>query len=100
MLEQRTVWMNAEKGMNPKVLVVEDEPSLVDTLEYSLTRQGYHVIVAMDGVKALEAARQGTARFDRFRCDVTGIGWIRGMPNPAPGDECSYPHVDGPYRRG
>jgi DNA-binding response OmpR family regulator len=44
--------------VNPKILVVEDEPALVDTLEYSLTRQGYDVTVATDGVKALEMARQ------------------------------------------
>ena len=40
------------------VLVVEDEPALIDTLEYSLTRQGYRVHVAADGVKALEVARR------------------------------------------
>jgi len=43
--------------MNPKVLVVEDEPALVDTLEYSLKRQGYDVTVAGDGGVALEKAR-------------------------------------------
>lgn len=41
-----------------KVLVVEDEPSLVDTLEYSLRRQGYDVSVATDGRQALDEARQ------------------------------------------
>ncbi len=44
--------------MNPKILVVEDEPALVDTLEYSLTRQGYAVSIAKDGFKALEIARK------------------------------------------
>lgn len=44
--------------VNPKILVVEDEPALADTLEYSLTRQGYEVSVAGDGLKALEIARQ------------------------------------------
>lgn len=43
--------------MSQKVLVVEDEPALVDTLEYSLSRQGYQVTVAGDGGKALEVAR-------------------------------------------
>ena len=41
-----------------RILVVEDEPALVDTLEYSLIRQGYEVSVATDGLKALEIARQ------------------------------------------
>jgi DNA-binding response OmpR family regulator len=48
----------AEASAGQKILVVEDEPSLVDTLEYSLTRQGYTVRVATDGVRALEAARK------------------------------------------
>jgi len=42
---------------NPKVLVVEDEPALLDTLEYNLTEQGYSVSTAKDGLQALEIAR-------------------------------------------
>jgi DNA-binding response OmpR family regulator len=49
---------NGEQGIRQKVLVVEDEPSLVDTLEYSLARQGYDVKVATDGAKAIETARR------------------------------------------
>jgi DNA-binding response OmpR family regulator len=41
-----------------KVLVVEDEPALVDTLEYSLARQGYTVCTATDGAQAIEVARR------------------------------------------
>jgi DNA-binding response OmpR family regulator len=41
-----------------KVLVVEDEPTLLDTLEYNLVNQGYDVCTAADGHKALEVARQ------------------------------------------
>jgi DNA-binding response OmpR family regulator len=44
--------------MSEKVLVVEDEPTLVDTLEYNLSRQDYEVVTAMDGREALEVARQ------------------------------------------
>lgn len=44
--------------INPKVLVVEDEPALLDTLEYNLAKQGYSVSTANDGIKALEIARQ------------------------------------------
>ena len=29
--------------MEPKVLIVEDDPTLLETLEYSLKRQGYQV---------------------------------------------------------
>ncbi len=41
-----------------KILVVEDEPSLVETLEYNLARQGYQVCTARDGLTALEVARR------------------------------------------
>ena len=44
--------------MNPKILVVEDDPTLLDTLEYNLTRQQYQVYTAIDGVAALQVARQ------------------------------------------
>lgn len=45
-------------GPSPKVLVVEDEPALLDTLEYNLTKQGYSVVLAKDGLTALSVARQ------------------------------------------
>ncbi|MFO7743583.1 MAG: response regulator transcription factor [Anaerolineae bacterium] len=44
--------------MSEKILVVEDEPTLVETLEYNLSRQGYDVSAAMDGPEALEIARR------------------------------------------
>ncbi len=44
--------------MSEKVLVVEDEPTLLETLAYNLTRQGYVVETASDGQTALDKARQ------------------------------------------
>src|SRR6476469_2587678 len=41
-----------------KILVVEDEQTLVETLDYSLRRQGYDVVTAMNGRAALELARK------------------------------------------
>ncbi len=41
-----------------KVLIVEDEPTLLETLEYNLTRQSYEVCTATDGPTALEVARR------------------------------------------
>ena len=40
-----------------KILVVDDEPTLVATLKYNLEREGYHVITAADGEAGLSAAR-------------------------------------------
>ena len=39
-----------------KILVVEDERALVETLDYSLRRQGYEVYTATDGRAGLDAA--------------------------------------------
>ncbi len=44
--------------MGKKVLVVDDEPTLLETLEYNLARQGYEVCTATDGRMALEVARR------------------------------------------
>lgn len=44
--------------MSDKVLIVEDEPALVEALAYNLTRQGYTVVTATDGLAALDVARR------------------------------------------
>jgi DNA-binding response OmpR family regulator len=43
--------------MPVKILVVEDEPALLDTLTYNLVHQGYEVENASDGEAALISAR-------------------------------------------
>jgi two-component system OmpR family response regulator len=40
-----------------KVLIVEDDRTLLDVLKYNLTKEGHDVITASDGVKALDVAR-------------------------------------------
>ncbi len=44
--------------MAEKVLIVEDDPTLLETLEYNLTHQGYQVSKASDGIAGLETARR------------------------------------------
>jgi len=41
-----------------RVLVVEDEPSLLETLAYNLKREGYQVLTATDGLEAVEVAEE------------------------------------------
>jgi two-component system OmpR family response regulator len=41
-----------------KILVVEDDRNLLDTLEYNLRREDYDVITSEDGEEAIEAARR------------------------------------------
>lgn len=40
------------------ILVVDDEPILRDTIAYNLRREGYEVVLASDGVEAIDLARQ------------------------------------------
>jgi DNA-binding response OmpR family regulator len=44
--------------MSEKILIVEDEPALQETLSYNLNRQGYQIEVVGDGQAALKAARE------------------------------------------
>ena len=46
--------------MKPHILIVEDEPPLVELLRYNLEKEGYLVDVAEDGVAALERVRGST----------------------------------------
>ena len=41
----------------PTILLVEDERVLAETLRYNLEREGYQVLLASDGVQALDMAR-------------------------------------------
>ena len=46
--------------MDPvRVLLVDDERDIVDTVKYSLELRGFHVDVAFDGEAALKKARSG-----------------------------------------
>jgi len=40
--------------MNQKILVADDEPNIVISLEYLLKREGYTVLIARDGQEAME----------------------------------------------
>ena len=46
--------MSLEK---PKILVIEDEPAQVELLRHNLTKQGFDVIVEMDGQDGVHTAR-------------------------------------------
>jgi DNA-binding response OmpR family regulator len=46
--------------MGGTILLVDDEPTLLDTLAYNLRGSGYHVVTAAGGAAALEQARAST----------------------------------------
>jgi two-component system OmpR family response regulator len=41
-----------------KILIVEDDRNLLDTLKYNLRREGYEAVTATDGAEALDVARR------------------------------------------
>ncbi len=41
-----------------KILIVEDDRNLLDTLKYNLRKEGYSVVTAVDGAEALDVARR------------------------------------------
>jgi len=43
--------------MSKTILIADDEPNIVISLEYLLQRDGYHVLVARDGQEALDTIR-------------------------------------------
>ena len=43
--------------MKKKILIVDDEPNIVMSLEYAFKKKDYEVFIARDGTEALEIAR-------------------------------------------
>ena len=41
-----------------KILIVDDEPPIIDVLSYNLKQAGYEVVIARDGEQAVAAARR------------------------------------------
>ena len=68
--------------MTHKILIADDEPNIVISLEYLMKREGYQVLVARDGQEALErsaaSARPGAARRDDAEEER-----LRGLPGGA-----------------
>ncbi len=70
-----------------KLLVADDDPGLRESLERTLTREGYHVVLASDGRAALERVQTGD--FDVIVTDLkmpglTGLELLRAAKAIAP----------------
>ena len=63
----------------PKIMVVEDEPSIVDALEFGLSSEGFDVVTSTDGRKGLEL-------FDRERPDLVLLDLM--LPGLTGGEVC------------
>ena len=44
--------------MTSKVLIADDEPNIVISLEFLMKREGHQVLVARDGIQALDTIRR------------------------------------------
>ncbi|MEM7029665.1 MAG: response regulator transcription factor [Chloroflexota bacterium] len=55
--------------MNDKILVVDDDPNLVELIHFNLEADGYNVVTAIDGQKGIQAFYQ--ARPDLVVLDVS-----------------------------
>src|SRR5436190_13654114 len=73
------------------VLVVEDEPALAETVQYTLEREGFKVLMAADGNRALErfrADRPALVLLDLMLPELSGLDVLRIMR-----DESTVPIV-------
>jgi two-component system, OmpR family, alkaline phosphatase synthesis response regulator PhoP len=50
--------MKAQMAKMPRILLVDDDPDILELLEYNLQKEGFETASAMDGLKALEIAPQ------------------------------------------
>jgi two-component system phosphate regulon response regulator PhoB len=55
--------------MKPRILVIEDEPALVEMLRYNLESEGYDVATALDGEEGLAAVKDA-------RPDLILLDWM------------------------
>jgi CheY-like chemotaxis protein len=77
------------------VLVVEDEKNMLNLLEKVLLRQGYQVLAATDGEKALEVYRRHNGTIDVVLLDIglpklAGEDVLRKTETTEPGRESYY----------
>jgi len=77
--------VNTDPDM-PKILVVDDEPDVVELVRFNLKAAGFAVITAEDGAQALKRARQEAPDLivlDVMLPDVDGLEACRGLRQEA-----------------
>ena len=70
------------------LLIVDDEPQLLDTLQLSLTKRGFRVSTAADGTTALRLVRDtqpDLVLLDLGLPDIDGLEVIRRLHRESPG---------------
>ena len=46
------------KKKNTKILLVDDEPDILEIVGYNLAQEGYQIVTAVNGKDAIEKARK------------------------------------------
>lgn len=69
-------------GASETILVVDDEPAVLELIKDILSRQGYKILVAESGPQALEICEQHGASIDLLLTDVmmpgmSGLGLVK-----------------------
>ena len=85
-------------ALEQRILVVDDEPSIVDAVATALRYEGYEVDEAHNGPRRARRRRASRARPDRARLDAPRHRGHRGRPPPARAglqDGGALPHREG-----
>ncbi|CAL7960564.1 Phosphate regulon transcriptional regulatory protein PhoB [Alphaproteobacteria bacterium] len=61
--------VSASKALKPTVLIVEDDKSIATVISYNLQKEGYNVIIAVDGEEAVNVAKAE-------RPDIILLDWV------------------------
>jgi CheY-like chemotaxis protein len=67
-------------AVNASILVADDEPNIVLSLEFLLKQAGFRVRTVSDGEAASMAIAQEPPDLVLLRRHDPGAGWIRGVP--------------------
>jgi DNA-binding response OmpR family regulator len=69
--------------MSKKILIADDEPNILISLEFLMKREGYEVVVARDGQEALDGHREGAAGAGAAGRDDAREDRLRRLPRGA-----------------
>ena len=54
---------------NPKILIIDDDPDIVEAMRMPLEANDYEVISANCGKEGLQKSKRGNSGFDNTRCN-------------------------------
>ncbi len=67
------------KKKDLKILLVDDEPDILEIVGYNLSNEGYQVITGSNGVEAVKLGKKALTSFNHSRCDDARDGWYRSL---------------------